>query len=215
MTLDSFHDDEEHSGRALAALEQLAHDVADVIQAVDAEVDGQYGDGLGSEDEEDQIRLIFEALAERDAAYARADFEAGYPDSGSECDIILDGGVPVEAKLLRYWRGGSETPEPAWYKHVFSPFNRNTLMTDAHRLCQSDFAPPGGLLGLFYQRAAGDPKTVGADVERFSAETLAEKVVHEVDYWYDCEATVVEIAPFDGLQHVVHERGAAITWAVE
>jgi hypothetical protein len=129
-------------------------------------------------------------------------------------DIVLSDAIPVYAKLLRYWRANGD-PEPNWYKHVFSPFNRNTLLTDAKRLHESEFEKPGGLLGLFYKRASDDPDSVEEFPEKFEASELAEKVVEDIEYWYEFDIEVCEIAPFRGLQHEIHQQGATITWVVD
>lgn len=196
------------------SLSKFADDIASVVPSVDATTDGQYGAGLGSEPEERQVQLLLDALGEIDPSYRDAEREVAYPDRTASCDIVLDGGVPIEAKLLRYWRANGD-PEPNWYKHVFSPFNSNTLLTDAKRLHEGAFSSPAGLLGLFYQRAEDDPEAVESSSALFAADTLAEKVVHDIEFWYDFDATVCGVAQFDGLQHPVHQRGAAITWLVE
>jgi hypothetical protein len=100
------------------------------------------------------------------------------------------------------------------YGHVFSPFHRNTLLTDARRLHESAFGEESGLLGLFYTRADDDPETVEALPERYTAEDIARKVVRDINYWYAVEANVCRIAGFDGLRHGVHGRGAVISWLV-
>jgi len=193
------------------SLSELATDIASAIPSIDAETEGQYGAGLGSESEERQIDLIFEFLAEQDIKYSDVEREVTYPDRTASCDIVLSDGLPVEAKLLRYWRANGD-PEPNWYKHVFSPFNKNTLLTDAKRLHESEFEKPGGLLGLFYKRGSGDPATVEELPEKFTASELAEKVIQDIEYWYGIEVEVCEVAPFSGLQHEVHQEGAVITW---
>jgi hypothetical protein len=71
------------------------------------------------------------------------------------------------------------------------------------------------LLGLFYKRADNDPVEVNSLPERFTAKDLAEKVVQDIGYWYDFEASVRKIANFEGLQHPVHKKGVVITWVVE
>lgn len=195
-------------------LSQLATDIASVIPSVDSETDGQYGPGLGSETEERQVKLILEALQNRDDSYSNADREVAYPSQTAACDIVLSNGIPIEAKLLRYWRANGD-PEPNWYKHVFSPFNSNTLLTDARRLHDSEFEKPGGLLGLFYKRASDDPTSVEEFPEKFEASKLAGKVVEDIEYWYKFDAAVCEIVSFSGLRHEVHQQGAVITWTVE
>lgn len=195
------------------SLARLTEDMADVIPDVDAETIGQYGDGLGSEDEERQVELLLDRLRDTGERYKRVEREVSYPDGGGKCDLLLPNGTPVEAKLIRYWRANGD-PEPTMYSHVFSPFHQNTLLTDAHRLHASTFGDRSGLLGLFYTRAAGGP-TVEALPERYTPEDIAEKVVRDVDHWYEAEASVCRIAKFGGLQHDVHGQGAVISWVVE
>lgn len=194
-------------------LSRFAEDVASIVPSVDAETDGEYGSGLGSEPEERQVELLLDALTEQDEAYQATRQEVGYPNQTATCDIVLPGQIPVEAKLLRYWRANGD-PEDFWYTHVFSPFNKNTLLTDAKRLHEADFQQPGGILGLFYQRAVDDGESVKGLKERFTPTEMAEKVAHEIEYWYDFGTKVCRVAPFRGLQHSIHQRGAAITWTV-
>lgn len=93
-------------------------------------------------------------------------------------------------------------------------FHRSTLLTDANQLRKSDFDGPSGLLGLFYTRES-NKTTVEALPERYTAEDIAEKIVRDIEYRYDADARVCEIADFDGLRHRVHKQGAVITWLVE
>lgn len=197
-----------------AALRDLTEELAEVVPDVDSETTGQYGDGLGSEDEERQFELLLNRLQERDARYQAIEREVAYPERSGKCDLMLPDGTPVEAKLIRYWRANGD-PEPTMYGHVFSPFHRNTLLTDTARLHDAAFDERGGLLGLFYTRADGDSKTVEALPERYTAADIAEKVVYDIDYWYDVEAGVCHIAEFGGLQHTVHGQGAAISWLID
>jgi len=194
-------------------LQQFADDLADVLPAVDAETTGQYGAGLGSEDEADQLTALLEALRATNRGYEAVEREVPYPDREASCDLLLQDGLPVEAKLLRYWRANGD-PEPHMYTHVFSPFTSNTLLTDARRLAEASWTDTSGLLGLFYSRSDDDPESVPELPERFTPTDLAEKVVQDIDYWYDIEAEVAQIAEVDGLQHSVHRSGAVITWVI-
>lgn len=196
------------------SITQLAEDTAEVIPRIDSETTGQYGDGIGSEDEEHQIALIIEKLRELDNRYQGVKKEVDYPDAPASCDLVLPDGTPVEAKLLRYWRANGD-PEDYMYTHIFSPFHENTLLTDARRLHESDFDGSKCPLGIFYERADNDPVEVNSLPERFTAKDLAEKVVHDIRYWYGFEASVRKIASFEGLQHPVHRQGSVITWVVE
>jgi len=188
--------------------------IADAVPAVDRNTTGQYGDGLGSEDEERQVELLLEHLRETDDRYEEVNREVAYPDSSEKCDLVLPNGMPIEAKQIRYLRANGD-PEPTMYAHVFSPFHQNTLLTDAHRLHASAFGERSGLLGLFYTRADDDPETVETLPERYTAGDIAEKVVHDIEHWYEVDASVCRIADFDGLQHDIHRQGAVISWLIE
>ncbi|MFP9191391.1 hypothetical protein ACLI4Q_07000 [Natrialbaceae archaeon A-CW1-1] len=194
-------------------LEELTESVAAAIPVVDSKTNGQYGAGIGSENEEHQLELLLNRLRNMDERYEEIDREVPYPEHSGVCDLLLPQGTPVEAKLIRYWRANGD-PEPNMYKHIFSPFHQNTLLTDAHRLHESSFDKQSGLLGLFYTRADEDPKTVEALPDRYTATNIAEKVVRDIQYWYEIDASVCTIVPFDGLQHTVHKQGAAISWVV-
>jgi hypothetical protein len=122
----------------LPSLDQLTEDIANAMPAVDRETTGQYGDGLGSEDEERQLDLLLTHLRTTDERYEQVDREVSYPNGTGNCDLVLPTGMPVEAKLIRYWRANGD-PEPTMFGHVFSPFHRNTLLTDARRLRESSF----------------------------------------------------------------------------
>ncbi|WP_435123767.1 hypothetical protein [Halobaculum sp. D14] len=196
------------------SLEVFTGAIADAVPAVDRNTTGQYGDGLGSENEERQVELLLDHLRQTDDRYEEVNREVPYPDSTEKCDLVLPNGMPVEAKLIRYWRANGD-PEPAMYRHVFSPFHQNTLLTDARRLHASEFSERSGLLGLFYKRADDNPETVEALPERYSAADIAEKVVDDIEHWYEIDANVCCIADFDSLQHTVHGAGAVISWIVE
>ena len=196
------------------SLSQFTVDVASVIPIVDAETTGQYGPGLGSESEPRQVQLILDALQERTNGYEHVSREVEYPDRNARCDLRLPDGTPVEVKLLRYWRANGD-PEPHMYTHVFSPFSSNTLLTDARRLATSTFEQHGGLLGLFYERRSSDSTTVRESPDLFTAEKLAEKVIHDLEFWYGIDARICRLESVDGLRHPVHQRGTVITWVLD
>lgn len=196
------------------SLEEVTQGMARAIPTVDSRTTGQYGDGIGSENEEHQIELLLEQLRKDDTRYADIEREVEYPAGVGKCDMVLPDGTPVEAKLIRYWRANGD-PEPHMYKHVFSPFHNNTLLTDADRLSQSTFSELSGLLGLFYVRSDDDPRTVDALPKRYTAANIADKVAQDIAYWYDIDAEVCQISQFEGLQHTVHKSGAVISWLLE
>lgn len=202
------------TGCMVGGLSDLTEDIAEVIPDVDSRTSGQYGDGIGSENEERQIELLLDELREQDSRYQEVRREVPYPESAERCDLMLPDGTPVEAKLIRYWRANGD-PEPNMYKHVFSPFHKNTLLTDAHSLTDSEIGDRGGLLGLFYKRADDDPENVEALPKRYTAEDIADKIAKDIIHWYDTDVDICRIAHFAGLQHTIHEQGAVISWSVE
>jgi hypothetical protein len=52
-----------------SSLKALAEDMAIVLPSVDGETAGQYGDGIGSGDEERQVELVLRELRDFDEAY--------------------------------------------------------------------------------------------------------------------------------------------------
>ena len=195
-------------------LAQLAEDIATVLPTVDADTKGQYGDGIGSEDEPRQVELLVDELQRHSSAYRDTQLEVPYPDSSESCDLVLPDGMPVECKLLRYWRANGD-PENSMPMRVFSPFHEHTLLSDAQKLNESGFDRDGGLLGLFYKRSDDDPETVANLPEQYTAERLADKTARDIEYWFGIEVDVCRVAEFDGLQHPVQAQGAAITWKVD
>ncbi len=195
------------------ALTRLADDIANVIPTVDRNTQGQYGDGIGSEDEPRQVELLVDELQRHSSAYEDTRLEVPYPDSAESCDLVLPDGIPVECKLLRYWRANGD-PEDSMPMRVFSPFHEHTLLSDAQKLSESGFGRDGGLLGLFYKRSDDDPETVANLPEQYTAERLADKTARDIGYWFDIDVDVCGVAAFDGLQHPVQAQGAAITWEI-
>ncbi|QAU11660.1 hypothetical protein EKH57_02150 [Halorubrum sp. BOL3-1] len=196
-----------------SALTQLANDIAAVISTVDANTEGQYGDGIGSENEPRQVSLLIDELQHHSEKYRGTQQEVAYPDDPGSCDLVLPEGTPVECKLLRYWRANGDS-EDYMPKQVFSPFHGNTLLTDAQKLSMSEFDRDGGLLGLFYKRSASDPESVANLPGRFTAEWLADKTASDIEYWFDIDVEICSVADFSGLQHPVQSQGAAITWQI-
>jgi hypothetical protein len=86
------------------SLNRFTKDLAEVIPAVDCETTGQDRDGPDSEDNERQFELLLDHLDQVEDGYAEITREMRYPDGGEKCDLVLPSGVPVEAKLIRYWR---------------------------------------------------------------------------------------------------------------
>jgi hypothetical protein len=70
--------------------------MAEVLPNVDSQTTGQYGDGIGSENEERQIELLLQHLREQGSRYRKVEQEVSYPESSERCDLMLPDGTPVE-----------------------------------------------------------------------------------------------------------------------
>ncbi|WP_435093430.1 hypothetical protein [Halorubrum sp. N11] len=160
------------------------------------------------------MELLVDELQRHSAACRDTQLGVLYPESSKSCDFLLPDRIPVECKLLRYWRANGD-PEDSMPMRVFSPFHEHTLLSDAQKLNESGFDRDGGLLGLFYKRSDEDPKAVANLPEQYTAERLADKTDRDIEYWFDIDVDVCEVAEFDGLQHLVQAQGAAITWEIE
>jgi len=192
-------------------LQRVARDFADVIPQVDTDAQhDRWKAGIGPFEEENQIEMILDELAEHASRLEKIQREVSYPGSQRRCDLVFESGsvcLPVEAKLLRFRRDNGNI-DPNMYKSVFSPFperSSSSMLTDAKKLVESDFETPTGLLGLYYEK---DEEAY----EQLRAETIAEKFAQDVSYWYDIEIETTAIERFDGLQHPHHQHGAVITW---
>ncbi|WP_256299944.1 transcriptional regulator [Haloarchaeobius salinus] len=193
------------------ALQQLARDFATVIPAVDREAEHDRWDpGIGPFEEERQLEMILDELAEDGTRPEHIETEEQYPDSRKRCDLVIteDGfRMPVEAKLLRFRRDNGNI-DPNMYKSVFSPFperSSSSLLTDSRKLYESDFGLPAGLLGLYYEKN-------GEEYEQLTADRIAEKFQQDVSFWYDIGIETVAIERFEGLRHQHFGHGAVIGW---
>lgn len=198
---------------AVGALEELSRSFADVIPTVDREAEhSRWKPGIGPFGEEQQLEMILETLATDCKRPEHIETEVPYPNTGKRCDLVLKSEaehLPVEAKLLRF-RLDNGNIDPNMYKSVFSPFperSSSSLLTDTKKLSNSGFNAPYGLLGLYYEKN-------DEEYDLLTAENIAEKFCIDTRYWYDTDIEVAYIAPFEGLQHQHHQRGAVITWVV-
>lgn len=192
-------------------LRETAEQFARAIPAVDAEArHDRWDPGIGPFEEDNQVDMILEELAESGSRPEGVETQVQYPGSGKLCDLVIESGgrrVPVEAKLLRFRRDNGHI-DPNMYKSVFSPFpeaGSSSLLTDAEKLAGSGFGLPCGLLGLYYERDE-------EEYEQLRAGKIAEKFVLDVEYWYGHGIETVAVEGFDGLRHPHHQHGAVIAW---
>jgi hypothetical protein len=192
-------------------LQEISNDFASVIPSVDEEATHDRWDpGIGPFEEERQLEMILDRLAARGNVPNNIEREVSYPESGRRCDIVVRDGeieIPIEAKLLRF-RLDNGNIDPNMYKSVFSPFPERTsssLLTDAQKLTESEFASPCGLLGIYYEKE-------NEEYEQLRANRIAEKFKMDVEYWFDLDIEVAAIERFEGLRHPHHQRGTVISW---
>lgn len=197
--------------RPSTLLEQVAEDLAEAIPAVDAEAEhDRWKAGIGPFEEERQIEMFRDAL-DGETTYS-IKTEEPYLDGGQRVDLFIESDeveIPVEAKLLRF-RYDNGNIDPNSFAKVFSPFpesTTSTLLTDAQKLNQSNFAESGGLLGLYYAPA---DESYG----QMTPEAVAEKFCLDIEYWFDLNIETRNVAHFEGLRHPVHQQGAVVTWEI-
>lgn len=129
-----------------------------------------------------------------------------YPD-GRAADIVLEANGRTEyceAKLLRFQRSTGD-PSPEGFAKVFNPYQDGTLVRDVVKLAEADIRAGKTFLGIFYRPVTGP----GADI---TAEAMAAAFVDAVEQWMSRAVTTDAVAPFDDLQHDIHQRGAIIAW---
>jgi len=193
-----------HAGAAETAIVLAVAE--DLVQTDELEV-GHEGDLSVS-----RLEMILAALADDSDQPKYIETEVPYPESGKRCDLSIECGsrqLPVEVKLLRFRRDNGNI-DPSMYKSIFSPFperSSSSLLTDTRKLAESGFEPPYGLLGLYYEK--NEEK-----YEQLSAERIAEKFEHDVEYWYNLDIDTVAVNRFSGLQHPHHQHGAVIVWVL-
>lgn len=197
---------------AARTLEVLAVELAEVVPTVDARAEHErWQPGIGPFEEDRQLEMLLEAVADSDHRLGSIEREVTYPDSGRRCDLVVGSvELPVEGKLLRFRRDNGNI-DPNMYKSVFSPFperRSSSLLTDARKLAESSLGPPAGLLGLYYERE-DEP------YEQLRADRLAEKLQQDVQFWYEFPVEIAAIEPFEGLRHPHHQQGAVIAWLLK
>jgi len=197
------------SGEELRLLRQVAQDFASAVPAVDERLaHDRWDPGIGPFEEENQLEALGEET--EDSRTWSLNPEESYPDNGQRCDLVVSDNtlrIPVEAKLARF-RYDNGNIDPQSYARLFTPFpeeSSSSLLTDAKKLTQSGFKGSGGLLALYYEED-------DENYNRMSAENIAEKLTQDIDFWYEFDTEVAEVAEFEGLRHPHHQRGAVITW---
>jgi hypothetical protein len=198
----------------------LATSFAEVIDSVDRDIgeNKTYGSGIGPHDEDDQIAELVEEVRqagklEGEVCTAKSESKAvRYPD-GKFADLVLrsaDVTEYCEAKLFRFQKANSN-PSPRGYSKVFSPFQDHSprsFVHDVKKLASAEIRTAKTLLGVYYRPIEGG----GSDI---TGRTIAEKFATDVGQWTEHEITVDVVAPFEGLDHPVFQRGAVLTWELD
>lgn len=197
---------------------ELADLFADVIHDVDESIgeNRTYGAGIGPHDEDDQVDALVQSIQNGfDASIATAKSDPGvvsYP-GGQSADIVIDSGDRTEfceAKLLRFQKANGN-PSPQGYSKVFSPYQDHSprsFVHDVAKLVEADIRAAKTLLGIYYRPVNG----AGVDI---TGPDIAQKFASDATQWTNHSVSVDTVAPFSGLQHEVHRRGAVIAWFLE
>lgn len=201
----------------MTATGTLAEAFAEVIHDVDESIgkNRTCGEGIGPQDEDNQIDALVDAVRDRDffdGSIYTAKSHAGevrYPGDQS-ADIVLeteDGTEYCEAKLFRFQKANGQ-PSSRGFSKVFNPFqdkNPRSFIHDVSKLASSDIRATKTFLAPYYRPVNGAESDITSEK---AAESFGEAVVRRTDH----PVTADSIAPFSGLQHDVHSRGAILVW---
>lgn len=209
---------EDGVNNASTLIGRIAPALSDVAPTVDGEIgeNRNYGAGLGPHDEDDQVDALVTEARERSlldgvddvATVASSPGAVSYPD-GRRADLRLRNGDRTEfceAKLFRFQRSTGDVSPKAFGK-VFNPYDSGSLVTDVGKLVDSGVDAEKSFLGIFYRPVTGPGTEITAD-------EIAQSFAHLLDRWTEYSLDVDVVAPFDGLQHETHQRGALLTWSV-
>jgi hypothetical protein len=187
-------------------LKTMVGDFAKAIQAVDATapINPPYQPGIGPFDENDVVGMIMARLGREETA-PYGSYALGVPYGGASrqrCDLCL-GSPPewdwaIEVKAFRML-GDNGRPNDYMLKHLLSPYPLSrSALSDCEKLVSSNLAPRRAILIYGY-----DPPAYPLDVAIDAFEFIASRKVR---------MSPRASAPFDGLIHPVHQRGAVFAW---
>lgn len=199
---------------------ELAELFADIISDVDKTIgeNKDYGTGIGPHDENDQIDALVNEVNAQDTfngtIYTAKSNPANVRYSGGRsCDLVIEAYNTMEyceAKLFRFQRA-DQCPSPQGFSKVFNPYqdrNPRSFLHDVNKLATADVRVTKTFLGIYYRPVAG----AGTEI---TSEDIATKFTNEVGQWTEHIINVDTIAPFSGLRHDVHCRGAILVWSLD
>lgn len=195
----------------------LASSFTDVIHNVDRSIgeNRDYGSGVGPHDEDDQVNALVEEARQQeklpgDVFTAVSDPSVVTYPSGQSADVVIetdDLTEYCEAKLFRFQKANAN-PSPRGYSKVFSPYqdqSPRSFIHDVDKLAGAKVRAAKALLGIYY-------RPVDDAGSQITGQAIAEKFAADVRQWTDHDITIDVVAPFDGLQHDVFQRGAILVW---
>ena len=159
--------------------------------------------GIGPHSEANTVRLVVERMAEASpAAYGKHALSVPYPQGRRSCDICLgtapDWAWAIEVKLLRLL-GDNGKPNDNILMHILSPYpEHRSALTDCTKLLSSPLGRRKAIVILGYDY---DDWPMEPAIEAFEALAAAK-----------AKLGLRLSAPFSGLVHPVHERGAVFGW---
>jgi len=191
-------------------LQELVDGLAKGIKAADSRSPVAVGQrsgrvfqpGIGPHSESETVTL---ALAEASAGFDRMHLEREVPYPAitrSRCDLVIDEspGWAIEIKLLRLL-GDNGLKNDNMLMHILSPYAvDHSALSDCSKLLQSGFAQRKAIVVIGYDY---DKLPMMSTIRAF--ELLAESQV---------KLTPTNAAPFSGLIHPVHHRGAVFGWEI-
>ena len=182
-------------------MKDLVHCFADVIKQKDTEriKNGTFHAGIGSFEEEHHLDFLEEKLPSIQR-------EIEYNESSEECDLKYNNNGKdyyIEFKLCRPYKNNGKIEE-FFYKTIFSPFDKNTLMTDVNKLFNSTFVGEKVIMFVYYEKAENENPLL-------TSNNIIDKIITDAKLWYNINLRVLVRTSIENLVHPIHQRAELVT----
>tara|TARA_Y100000991_G_C21905036_1_gene319774 strand:- start:242 stop:823 length:582 start_codon:yes stop_codon:yes gene_type:complete len=190
-------------------IEKFATDFAKALKLADEKRprEKNYKPGIGPHEEDHQVELALEVLNGQ-GKYIECG-KKKYPNSREECDLVIDGKLAVEFKLLRPLGNNGKDDDKRWLIKILYPSYGNvSAIGDVLKLKQSGFSEKKVIALLTYFPINNNEVKEKIDTTL----TCFEFILNEV-YKVQLGERVSE--KFNDLIHPVHNTGVLHCWEIK
>ena len=190
-------------------IEKFATDFAQALKLADEKrpQEKTYKPGIGPHEEDHQVELALEVLNGQ-GKYIECGKKI-YPNSRQECDLVIDGKLAVEFKLLRPLGNNGEENGTDWLSKILYPFHgHKSAIGDVLKLKRSGFSEKKVIALLTYFPIKNNEVKEKIDTTL----TCFELILNEV-YKVQLGERVSE--KFNDLIHPLHNTGVLHCWEIK